>query len=304
MARRKDLPPPPPATTYKRIGSYPGASVVTSIATALFLIGAFALFILHADRLKRLVQANLEVQVFLDREVSDSLRADLGRQIGAMDFVDVQDGQPRLVFISKEEAAQELMKETGENFVRFIGDNPLRHSFVVKVKSEHYQNDKLTAIRDGLQHMPGVYEVVYVESLIDKLNDNIVRAETLIVAFSVILFIVAWLLMNSAVRSAMFSQRFLIRSMQLVGATGWFITRPFLGRAVLHGFVGGVLASGLLALALYYVNLRLPELSVLHDHVAMGAMFGGLICLGMLVCVVSAKFSVNKYLYRSLDQLA
>jgi cell division transport system permease protein len=267
------------------------------------LIGAFALFILHADQLKRLIQENLEIQVFLDKETGDSAQANIRQQLAASPFVDTKDGQPRLAFISREEAAQALMKETGENFVKFIGDNPLRHSFVLNVKSDYYNNDKLAQIRSDLQKMDGVYEVVYVESMIDKINDNIRRAQTLILAFAAILLILAGLMMNSSIRLAMFSQRFLIRSMQLVGATSGFITRPFLFRAAFHGVLGGLLASGLLAGALYYVNLRVPELSILQNQPLMLIMFGSLFLLGISVCVVSAKFSVKRFLNMPLDHL-
>jgi len=276
---------------------------VVSIAVALFLIGAFALFVLHANQLKRLIQKNFEVQVFLDKNVSDSLKVNIGQYLAVSRFVDSKDGSPRVFFISKEKAAQDMMKETGENFVQFVGENPLRSSYVINIKSEYYDNQKLLQIRQELQEMPGIYEVSYVESMVNEINDNIVRAEALIAAFSVILLIVVGMLINSSIKLAMFSQRFLIRSMQLVGATSAFITRPFLFKSALHGLLGGLIADGLLVATLFYVNLRLPKLSVLQDTLLIGLSLGGLLLLGITVCVVSAKRSVNRFIRMSLDQL-
>ncbi|MCU0450175.1 MAG: permease-like cell division protein FtsX [Bernardetiaceae bacterium] len=301
MARSK--PDRPLATSSKRIGSYPGLTVVLSVSIALFLIGLFALFTVYAEKLVSLVQANLEVQVFLEKDLTDSARKALEAKLTAAPYLAWQDAAPRLRYVSKEEAMQQEMAASGEDFVRYIGDNPLRDSYIINLKNEFYQRDALAKIRTELSAQPQVYEVMYAESMIEQIRENIFRAETLIVTVAVILLVLVVVLIRNAIKLALFSQRFLIRSMQLVGASGGFIKRPFLLRAGLQGIMGGGLACLALWATLVYVNMRVPELAILQNHLAIGVLCIILLAIGVTICVVSAFTAVSRYLRLSLDQL-
>jgi cell division transport system permease protein len=301
MARSK--PDRPLATSSRRIGSYPGLTVVLSVSIALFLIGLFGLFTVYAEKLVGLVQANLEVQVFLEKDLSDSARNALETKLKTSPYLAWQGSAPRLRYVSKEEAMQQEMDASGEDFVRYIGDNPLRDSYIINLKNEFYQSQALGKIRTELSAEPQVYEVMYAESVIDQIKANIIRAETLIVTVAVILLVLVVVLIRNAIKLALFSQRFLIRSMQLVGASGGFIKRPFLWRAGWQGILGGGLACLGLGATLMYVNMRVPELAVLQNHLVIGVLFIFLLAVGVGICVLSALSAVSRYLRLSLDQL-
>ena len=292
-----------PVTSYKRIGSYPHTNVVASIATALFMIGLFCLFVLHADKLIGLIQEHIEVQVYLDREITPAQRDSIGRELATMKFVAAKAGQPRIRFVSKEEAADKMIKESGENFVEFLGENPLRDAFILNIDENYFEREKLQAMKKEIEALPGVFEVKYIESLIGEINSNIKKIGSFIAIFVMILLSTVVILIYNAVKLALFSQRFLIRSMQLVGATAFFIKRPFLIRAGIQGFLGGVIACTLLVVLLIYVNLQVEELRLLQDYRNIFALFMILICAGIFICTSSAYGAVTKYLKMSLDEL-
>ena len=249
----------------KKLGSYPYISVVFSISLALFVIGLFGLLVLHANRLTRIIQENIEIQVYLNRTISENDRIKVQKILANKDYIADINGQPQIRFISKEQAAKEFVDKTGENFVQFLGENPLRDAYVIKIKPELYEGKELQKIKLDIERIGGVFEVTYVESLINSINRNIAKISVILVGFAALLVIIVAILINNTIRLALFSQRFLIRSMQLVGATRRFIQKPFLIRSLIHGILGGIFASILLMLILNYANQQIEDLSQLQD---------------------------------------
>lgn len=287
----------------KNLGSYPYLSVVFSITLALLVIGLFGLLLVHANRLSDVIRENVEIQVYLDRSVNNNERVQLMRILGEKPYVSQQNNQPQISFISREEAAEKFIEETGEDFTEFLGDNPLRDAFLLKINAEYYQQDKLAELSDEIEGMRGVYEVTYVESLVDAINENVTRLSLILGSFAVLLIIIVSVLIDNTIRLALFSQRFLIRSMQLVGATSGFIQRPFLRRSLLHGIAGGAITSALLAALLYYANLYIPELTRLQKEEEIAVIFLATLVFGGLLGVLSTYRAVRKYLKMSLDDL-
>lgn len=287
----------------RKLGSYPLASVVFSITLSLLVIGMFGMILIHAKKLTRVIQENIEVQVFLKKNITDSEINKISRSLGSKSYVLKRENFTGVKLVSKEEAARQFMDDTGEDFTKFLGDNPLRDLLVLNIDPSYQPTDSLKWIKTEISSINGVYEVSYVESLVESINENLTKIGAFLLGFSLVLLLVVVILINNTIKLALFSQRFLIRSMQLVGATGRFIRSPFLVRAVWYGAVSGVLASAVLYGMLMYANSKIEDLSSLQDNNILMALFGALIVLGIMVGFLSTYRAVKKYLKLSLDEL-
>ncbi len=288
----------------KRLGAYPYASVVFSITLALFMVGALGLLAIHSRKLTKLIQENVVMQVYLQKDISEASRLKIRKLLEGYDFVAKdQEGLARIEYISRDEAARQFIAETGENFVEFLGENPLRDVYIIHIAEPYQTEARMAEIAATLQQVKGVYEVEYVENLVQAINRNVAKAALILGGFAVILLLVVVVLINNTIKLALFSQRFLIRSMQLVGAKAGFIRQPFLLRSVLHGMAGGLLASALLYALAEYAYSRIPDLLILRDTTMLLYLMGALMLLGALIGFFSTLNSINKYLKLSLDEL-
>jgi cell division transport system permease protein len=288
----------------KTLGSYPYFTVVFSITMALFVIGLFGLVLLHASRLSEIIKGNIAMQVYLQRTLTETERDSLYQVLIKKPYVaTATEGRPEITFISKDEAADKFIAETGENFVKFLGQNPLRDAYEIRIKPEYAEAEKMSVIKKDLLRMPGIFEVEYVESMVNAINNNLSRIGIVLISFALFLIITVAVLINNTIKLALFSQRFLIRSMQLVGAKGSFIKRPFVTRAAMQGLMSGILAILLLGTLLQYAYSSLPELELLYQTDKTLILFAILIVAGGLMGFVSSLRSVNKYLRMSLDEL-
>ncbi|MFA0964640.1 cell division protein FtsX [Roseivirga sp. BDSF3-8] len=287
----------------KKLGSYPFISVVFSITMALFVMGLFGLLILHAQALKKGIKENVEMQVYLNQYITDTEQQRILKTLESKPYVLNRNDEPVIAFISKEEAAKDLVEGTGEEFVELLGENPLRDAYVINIAESFQDPDRLEGVREETENISGVFEVTYNRNMISSINENLTKVSIVIAAFAVILLLVVVILINNTMKLALFSQRFLIRSMQLVGATGGFIRKPFIKRATIHGAVSGVLACALLAGLLYYGTRTISDLEKLQDRESILILFGVLIITGAFIGLLSTFRSVNKYLKMSLDEL-
>jgi len=287
----------------KKLGSYPDFTVILSISLALFVIGLFSLLVIHASKLSDLIKDKFEVHAYLDKNLSPEQEDSIKTTISNFPFVQKKENKPVITFLSKEEAAQKFIKETGEDFFKVIGDNPLRSSFIIRLERQYADSISLKKVKAHLSGIRGIYEVDYKESLIIQINDNIQKIGFILIIFALILLITSILMINNTLKLALFSQRFLIRSMQLVGATKSFIQKPFLLRAVIQGIISGTLASATLFLVLQYLYNNVEELSLLADYEATLLIFLCLIALGAIIALFGSFRAVNKYLRLSLDEL-
>lgn len=290
---------------YKRtkVGSYPYLSVIFSTTLALFLLGLFGMLLINTNKLVDYIQENLEMQVYLNSNVTDNQANRLQSQIREKDYVLHKGDSAIMNFISKEEAAEDLIAQTGEDFLTFLGDNPLRDAITFKIAIESQDSSQLKSIKKELEALPEVYEVTYIESMAQVINKNRTKIAIALAVGAVLLLITISTLINNTIRLALFSQRFLIRSMQLVGATQGFIIRPFITRASLYGLISGLLAGGLLAILLTYALRVLPELELVQDQEKTLILFGALLLVGIFIALFSTLYAVRKYLKMSLDEL-
>ena len=292
-----------PTTHKKKLGSYPTLLVVFSITLALVVIGLFGLLLLHAQKLSEVVRENLEVQVYLDRDLPETELLRLQQDLGQLPFVAERNGRPQIKFVSKEEGARQLLQSTGEDFRQFLGDNPLRDAYVLKIKPAYTDTLHLHQLERSVSTQRGVFEVQYPQNLFKSINENLTRVSLVLLGFAAVLVLVVVILINNTIKLALFSQRFLIRSMQLVGATRLFIQQPFLRRATWQGLASGLLAALLLVALLQYAYLEVEPLRLLRDDFRLGLLLLGVVGLGVVIGFFSSIRAVHKYLKMSLDEL-
>jgi len=290
------------STRKKKLGSYPSISVVASITLALFAIGVFGALVIYSRELEKAVKETIKIQVYLKSQVTDEERAKMQKELASKYFLPKQVKDP-IQYISKEAAAQQFIKETGENFKKFLGENPLHDAYLLRIDESYQSKQSLAKIKNEIEKMPGVFQVYYVENVIESINHNITQIGLAMMGLVAVLLLIVVLLINNTLRLALFSQRFLIRSMQLVGAKRWFIQRPFLFRASLHGFLAGVMASGLLIALISFANKRIEDLTLVQNNDRIALLLGCLLIIGIFVGTTSTYRAVRKYLKLSLDEL-
>lgn len=290
------------------MGSYPYISVVLSITLALFVIGVFGLLMIYSKELERVVLENVKIQVYLKSNISEDQKKEIEKILSNHYFTSKNlPASPTPVnsiqFVSKEEAAKSFIKETGEDFQTFLGENPLRDVFLVGVNPIYHDKRSMAKIKGEVEKITGVFQVHFDKNVIASINENVAKIGLLLLGLSTLLLITVVLLINNTLRLALFSQRFLIRSMQLVGAKRWFIQWPFLIRACLHGLLAGLLASTMLIAVISFANKRIEDLSLIQNTNRIALLFGALTLLGILVAFASTFRAVRKYLKLSLDEL-
>ena len=272
-------------------------STVISIALVLLMTGLLGLILVHARNLSNYVKENIVLNIIVNEGVSEGDVLALQKDINADEYV------LRSQYISKELAAKNLSQDLGEDFVAFLGHNPLLSSIDVYLKAGYANTDSIETFIKKVSANTKVKEVLYQESLIDMVNQNIRIIGLVILAFTAILLIIAVALINNTIRLAIYSQRFLIKSMQMVGATKGFIRRPFLGYGVLHGLLGAFIAILLLLLTLHLGQREVPELVFLRNWYEFIAIFITIALLGVLISGLSTYFAVGKYLRLKSNEL-
>lgn len=284
--------------------SYPKLNVLFTISSALLMIGIFIFFSLYAHLLIRQLRSNAELSVYLHKNLTEKRLYDLQAQLSYKEFVMRRpDGKPAIKFVSKEEAAEIVKSSTGENFIAFLGENPLYDSYVVRIKEEYYTPELLAQIAADVQRIEGVLEVQYPENHTEEIKANIRKAGVVLGSFALLLIAIVCILINNSIKLAVYSQRFVIRSMQLVGATPFFIKKPFLISATIQGIIGGAISVFILMLILLVAHQIITQLSALDVtfYAVLIACF--LVFLGGIICFLSAYASVSRYIKMRLDDL-
>lgn len=288
----------------KKIGQYPNFMVVISLTIALFLIGLCGLISFQAKRLATLVKQNVELQVYLDNDLTEKTKDSLKKVFSKKYFISKNEaGETNISFISKDSAAMAYISETKENFKTLLVDNPLRDAYLLKVRDEYFNETSLQTIKKEIEKIAGVYEVTYVENLVDDINKNIRKIYLILSGFVLLLLLTIIVLVNNTIKLAVFSQRFLIRSMQLVGATNYFIQKPFVIRGALQGLSAAFIAIILLGLVQQGAISKVPELLKLSSVMEFVTLALVLIVIGVATGVICTFSSIHKYLGLSLDEL-
>lgn len=272
-------------------------TTIVSITLVLFMLGLLGLIVLHAKKLSDYVKENIGFSIIMKENVKEAGIIKLQKILDATEYV------KSTQYVTKEEAAKEFEEELGEEFTSFLGYNPLLPTIEVRFKAEYANNDSLTIIKEKILENSNVKEVFYQESLVDVVNKNVRKIGVIILGFSTLLLIIAIALINNTIRLSVYSKRFIIRSMQLVGATHNFISRPFIWKGIGHGIIGAFIAILLLSGIIYFSQRELPELINLQDIDLFLSLFGIVILLGVIISWMSNLLAVRKYIRLKTDSL-
>lgn len=272
-------------------------TTVVSISLVLFMLGLLGLIVLHAGKLSDYVKENIGFSIIMKDNVKEAGIIQLQKSLDKTPYVKSTN------YITKEQAAKEFSKELGEDFTEFLGYNPLLPTIEVRFKADYANNDSLSIIKDKILANSNVKEVWYQESLVDLVNKNVKRIGIIILGFSVLLLIIAIALINNTIRLSVYSKRFLIRSMQLVGATRAFISKPFILRGMVQGMIGAFIAILLLAGIIYLSRREVPELVDLQNPEMFLSLFAFVLIIGIVISWLSNYFAVRKYIKIKTEKL-
>ena len=286
----------------KTFGNFPFLSVLFSVSLSLLLLGVFSFFLLTSLQIKDLIQKNTEINIFLNKKVSDSQISQIKKILYSKDY-SLSNDENTLQYISRDDAAKDFSKEIGEDFIKFLGNNPLRDLIILKINSKYFETIMLEEIERDILSIPGVYEVDYSKEMIQNINKNVRNISIVFISIFITLFIISITLINNTLRIALFSQRFLIRSMQLVGATSNYILKPFIMRGFFYGLISGIISSSLLYVMIIFTNKKITGFDMIISFEQLSIIFITLIFTGIIIVMFSTYNSVNKYLNSSLDDL-
>ena len=276
-----------------------GSSITTivSLSLVLFMLGLLGIIILNTRKLSDNFKENIGIQLMINDNAKDVDVQHLIKTLDASDYVKSTQS------ISKEEAAKKLQEDIGEDFIDFLGFNPLSASVTVKLKAEYANSDSLIWIERDLLETNLVKEVVYQKSLVNSINENVRTISFWVLIISSVFMFIALALINNTIRLSIYSKRFIIKTMQLVGATQGFIRRPFVLKGIRHGVYGAIIAILMLVGFLYFLQKQLPEFAELQDPNMLLSLFGIVIMLGVIISWISTSLAVRKYLRLKSDEL-
>jgi cell division transport system permease protein len=272
-------------------------STVFGIAMVLSMVGLLGLILVEANNLSNYVKENIVVNIYMDDAAHETDVLQLRKQIEANPMV------KQTQYVTKELAAHNVQKELGEDAVKFLGYNPLSQSLDVYLKAEYANNADIEQFKTQLLKNPLVKDVEYQKLLIDEMNQNLGTISLIILVFAGIFVVLSVALINNTIRIAIYSQRFLIKSMQLVGATKGFIRKPFLLYGIWHGLLGGLIAIIILVSTLSLAYKEIPDLVILRNYTEFGIIFIGILGLGIFISGFSTFLAVNKFLRLKLYDL-
>ena len=272
-------------------------SVVLSMFLVLFLLGILGFFVINSKKLSDDFKEEIVMTVFFKSEATDSTMAAFGQELRVAKFVKSSD------YVTKEQAAKMHTDIIGEDFMTFLGANPLQNSYDIHLKAAYIDTENIRKIESRFLANDMIADVVYDKQLVNLVNDNIKKVSMWILIISGILALIAVLLINSSMRLSIYSNRFIIKTMQMVGATKSFIRKPFIWRSIRLGVIGALLAIFSLVGTLIYIDNSFPSLNILEDQLMVVLVLVGVLAVGILITWVSTFFATQKYLNLRTDDL-
>lgn len=270
---------------------------VVSISIVLFLLGWQGIILGYAGKLGRYMKENVGFNISINEQVKETDILNLEKQLKKLPYV------KSTQYINKDEAAKTLTAELGEDFVGFLGYNPLLASIDVRVFADYANNDSLAKFEKELRKLPEVKEVYYQKMLVQELNENVKKISRVILIFGLLVLLIAIALIYNTVRLSIYSKRLLIKSMLLVGATSGFIQKPFLKKSIIQGIISALIADALLMISMIYAQKKMPELISSHDMHILFILFAGILVFGILFTWISSYFAIRKFLKMNTEQI-
>mgnify|MGYP006896747148 FL=1 len=286
------------STTKRRLrGSY--LISLMSIMLVLFVLSLFSSLVLFANKISDYIKENIGFEIVMNKGVKEKDIIDFQHVLDRKEYVKSTE------YISQEEATRRLTEDLGEDILDWLGDveNPLLPSIDVRFKSEYANNDSIAKIEKWVMRNKNVKEVYVQKSLIHSIDKNVNKIAAILLLVGAVLLIMAITLISHTVRLSVYSKRFVVRSMQLVGATESFIIKPFLKSFVIQGVIGSLLALALLSVFLYRMMSDVPELASLTGFGSFAIIYISVLVLGVLLTTLSTLFAMRKYLRADIDEL-
>src|SRR5579862_1870824 len=271
--------------------------VILGVSLVLFFLGMLGWIVINAKRLGQTFRENIEVQVYLRENINPKDSADLLSYIASQPYVKSYE------YVTKDLAKKRYLQDGNTDWATVLDKNPLPASINFKIKSDYATVDSLTAITNTLSQNMSVSDVHYNKSLVMNLDSNISKISIVLLIIAVLTSVLVIFLIDNTIRLAMFSYRFLIKTMQMFGATRWFIAKPMDLRALINGLVSGLIAVAGIVAIIFVTEQWIPEVRALRDYTLLGVLFAGMILLGILISFGSTHRSVIKYLKMKLDDL-
>jgi cell division transport system permease protein len=272
-------------------------SVVLSVFLVLFLVGILGLFVLNSKKLSDDFKEQIAMTVFFKEEAHDTILKKFDTELKTAKYVKSS------VFVSKEDAAKVHTEIIGEDFMTFLGANPLQNSFDIHLKADYIDSNNIRKIESKLRENPMISDIVYDKQLVNLVNDNIKKVSMWILIISGFLTLVAVLLINSSMRLSIHSNRFIIKTMQMVGATKAFIRKPFIWKSIKLGLIGSALAVVSLIITLLYLDTSYPNLGILDEKFLITLVLLGVVAVGVIITWVSTYFATHRFLNLRTDDL-
>ena len=270
---------------------------ILGVTLVLFLFGIVGWLTINSRKLIQYFKESVEVQVFLKPNVADTARTNI------QDYITAQPYTKNVRYTDKETAKQEWLKSGGEDFTEFLENSLLPTSIDFTLKADFLDSAQLATIKTDLIRFPAVDEVRYPTSIVGKMQRNFNIINLVLAGIAILISILVIVLIDNTIRLAMFSNRFLIKTMQMVGATRWFIAKPLNIKAIINGAISAVIAIALVYGVIIVAERFLPDLKALHDNSLLLILFGALIIIGITITLFSTYMSVRKYLRMQLDEL-
>lgn len=294
--RQNKIKNPKPRKLKKRVFRSWVTSAI-SISMVLLMLGTLLTLLINAGKLSDYVREQIGFTLVLQNDLKEVDIIRMQKVLSSTDFV------KSLRYINKEEAARELTEDLGEDFIGFLGYNPLFESIDIKLYAPYTRSDSLLVIEKELLEYPEVKEIYYQKNLVSVINSNVQKISIIILVISALLTFIFISLINNTIRISIYSERFTINTMQLVGATRSFIRKPFITRGISLGILGALIANLLLFGAIFTFSKELTGLIDPHDITVLGTVFLANILLGMVISYFSTYFAVNKFLKLKFDEL-
>ncbi|MQP25203.1 FtsX-like permease family protein [Flavobacterium sp. LMO8] len=272
-------------------------SVVLSIFLVLFLLGALGLFVINSKKITNDFKENIPMTVFFNNDANDSTISAFDTEMKNAKFI------KDFVFVHKDSAAKNNVDIVGKDFMEFLGFNPLQNSFDIHLKGDYVIADSIKKIERNIRKNEMVSEIIYDKELVDMVNNNVTKISLWILIISAILTVVAMLLINSSLRLSVYSHRFTIKTMQMVGATKSFIRKPFIWRSIKLGLIGSGLAIVALLALVFYVDGLFPSLGIAKDYVSIAIVILGVLVVGIVITSISTFFATQRFLNLKTDDL-
>lgn len=285
------------ARTLRKRTRSSNVGTIIGITLVLYMLGLLGFMLLNARELERHFKENVKVDIYLKRDL---------KEVDVMKFRKQLEGEPfarETRYVTADEAAEQLKEDMGEDFLGVLGANPLLPSIELRMDAAYALPDSLKWVAEHLRQDANVHEVKYNPVVVENIDANMGKLRWVMLGFSLLLLVIAVALINNTIRLAIYSKRFLIRTMHLVGATGWFIKRPFLGNSLWQGAVAAVLAMALLVGTIQMLVHWQPDLGTLVHPAPLAVLLAGIVATGLLISLASTAFAVRRYLRMNTDEL-